>query len=59
MGIVHIPILFAFQSFASLCHRKKLMIFSVDVNITGEGVVLGPLVAMRYLIVAIVTMRQK
>jgi len=35
------------------------MIFSVDVNITGEGVALGPLVAMRYLIVAIVTMRQK
>lgn len=39
------------------CERED--IWSMDVNITGEGVVLGPLVAMRYLIVAIVTMRQK
>lgn len=31
----------------------------MDVNITGEDAVLGPPVAMRFLIAAIVTMRQK
>jgi hypothetical protein len=39
------------------CERED--IWNMDVNIIGEGVVLGPPVAMRYLIAAIVTMRQK
>lgn len=45
--------------FASLNLCENDIISSADVNITGEDVVLGLPVAMRYLIAAIVIMRQK